>query len=112
MAKTVKALTNVTLSVIENGLRALGLPSGCKVLVHSAMSSFGHVEGGADTVIDALLSVVGSQGTVMAPTLTGNEYLSPDNPPTFDPVNTPCWTGRVPETMRKRSNALRSLHPT
>ncbi len=82
------------------------------MLVHSSLSSFGYVEGGADTVIDALLEVVGSAGTVLVPTLTGDETLSTGNPPTFDPVNTACWTGRIPETLRKRTSAIRSVHPT
>jgi aminoglycoside 3-N-acetyltransferase len=103
---------NVTLSDIVKGLRALGLPPASKVLVHSALSSFGYVEGGADTVIDALLKVVGARGTVMVPTLTGGETLSPSNPPFFDPLNTACWTGRIPETLRRRPDAIRSLHPT
>lgn len=97
---------------IVNGLKDLGLRPGSKVLVHSSLSSLGYVEGGADTVIDALLETVGARGTVLVPTLTGSEALSPENPPTFDPMHTPCWTGRIPETLRKRPNALRSLHPT
>jgi aminoglycoside 3-N-acetyltransferase len=48
----------------------------------------------------------------MVPTLTGNEALSPENPPRFDPLHTRCWTGRIPETFRKRPNATRSIHPT
>jgi aminoglycoside 3-N-acetyltransferase len=103
---------NVTFEDIVSGLKDLGLPSGGKVLAHSALSSFGYVLGGADTVLDALLDVVGPQGTVLVPTLTGDETLSPDNPPFFDPINTVCWTGCIPETLRKRSNAIRSLHPT
>ncbi|MCX7766122.1 MAG: AAC(3) family N-acetyltransferase, partial [Candidatus Sumerlaeia bacterium] len=85
---------------------------GATVLVHSSLSSFGYVSGGADTVIDTLLEVVGETGTVMVPTLTGSEKLSVSNPPVFDVRHTPCWTGIIPETFRKRNEALRSLHPT
>ena len=102
----------VVASEIVQGLKALGLAPGSRVLVHSALSSLGYVEGGAETVIDALLEAVGGGGTLLAPTLTGNETLSPSNPPVFDPLNTPCWTGRIPETLRKRAGAIRSLHPT
>lgn len=105
-------MTTLTKQDIIAGLQTLGLGTGQSVLVHSSLSSFGHVEGGADTVIDALQETVGSSGTVLVPTLTGSESLSPDNPPVFDPVNTPCWTGRIPETFRQRSGAIRSLHPT
>jgi len=97
---------------IVHGLRALGLTPGDAVLVHSSLSSLGYVEGGADTVIDALLEAVGADGTVLVPTLTGSEVLDAGHPPVYDPVGTPCWTGRIPETFRQRPDAVRSLHPT
>lgn len=104
--------TSITQHDIVLGLQALGLQSGASVLVHSSLSSFGYVKGGADTVIDALLAAVGPEGTILVPTLTGSEALHAHNPPVFDPVTTPCWTGRIPETFRKRMKAVRSLHPT
>ena len=90
----------------------MGLGAGDAVLAHSSLSSFGHVEGGADAVIDAIIEVVSPCGTVLFPTLTGSEALSPDNPPVFDVLNTPCWTGKIPETARKRPGFIRSCHPT
>jgi aminoglycoside 3-N-acetyltransferase len=107
----------ITKHDIVRGLRALGLGPGDKVLVHSSLRSLGYVEGGAEALIDALLEVVYAVpaeggGTVLVPTLTGNETLSPANPPRFDPRRTPCWTGRVPEAFRQRPEAVRSLHPT
>ncbi|MHB0876323.1 MAG: AAC(3) family N-acetyltransferase [Anaerolineae bacterium] len=97
---------------IVAGLRAIGLPVGAVALVHSSLSSFGHVAGGAPTVIRALVDAVGVEGTIMVPTLTGSEALGPDNPPVYDVRTTPCWTGCIPETFRQRSDARRSLHPT
>jgi aminoglycoside 3-N-acetyltransferase len=102
----------VTKQLLVTGLKQLGLDFGHSVLVHSSLSSLGTVEGGANTVIDALLEVVGSEGTVMVPTLTGTSSLSASNPPSFDPKTTPGRTGLIPETFRKRQEALRSLHPT
>ena len=77
----------VTKQDIVRGLTRLGVCAGDILLVHSSLSRFGYVEGGADAVIDALLESVRPGGTVMVPTLTGSEKLSAANPPTFDPVN-------------------------
>jgi len=89
-----------------------GLKEGSNVLVHSSLKSFGWVEGGADAVIDSLIETVGASGTVLVPTLTGSAQLTAASPPVFDVLNTPCWTGTIPETFRKRKNAVRSLGPT
>jgi aminoglycoside 3-N-acetyltransferase len=97
---------------IVDGLRRLGITDGDCILVHSSLKSFGHLEGGAEAVIDALLDAVGPEGTVMVPTLTGRREDSAEHPPVFDVRNTPCWTGLIPETLRKRADAVRSLHPT
>jgi aminoglycoside N3'-acetyltransferase len=50
---------------IEAGLRQLGLTRGAAVEVHSSLSSFGRVEGGAATVVDALMNVVGQEGALV-----------------------------------------------
>lgn len=92
--------------------KALGLKEADTVLLHSSMKSIGRVERGADDVIDALLNVLGEEGTLMVPSLTGKMEDSPINPPKFDVLASPCWTGTIPETARKRPEAKRSLHPT
>jgi len=109
---------------IKLALRELGLEKGDIVGVHSSLSSFGCVEGGADAVIDALLETVGKGGTIVMPThstnrikveLTAEEvaasvsWLYKILP--FDPKETPCSTGLIPETFRKRKGVIRSLHP-
>jgi len=99
---------NVTKSEIETGLRNIGVEAGDRLIVHSSLSSIGWVEGGADTVVDALLSVVGTDGTIMMPTFTPS--TSPGEP--FDPSTTPSETGAVTEALRERSEAFRSRHPT
>jgi aminoglycoside 3-N-acetyltransferase len=102
----------LTTQDLLRGLRTLGLARGDAVLVHSSLSSLGYVQGGADTVIDALLMAVAPDGTVLVPTLTGSAALDAEHPPVYDPAETPCWTGRIPETFRRRPDAVRSLHPT
>ena len=104
MYKLGNAMT-ITQKDIENGLLALGFEQGDVVLVHSSLSSFGQVEGGAEAVVDALLAVLGEKGTLVVPTFNFN-------PGIFDPKATPSVVGKITETVRNRPDAIRSLHPT
>jgi aminoglycoside 3-N-acetyltransferase len=102
----------VTKDDICLGLRKLGIKAGDSLLVHSSLSSFGHVEGGADAVIDAILEAISPGGNAVFPTMTGNAQDSAANPPHFDVLETHCWTGAIPETARRRPYFIRSAHPT
>ncbi len=64
MAYIVGGLTQAD---IESGLHDLGLAAGDVIEVHSSLSSFGRVDGGAETVVNALMSVVGVQGAIVMP---------------------------------------------
>ena len=95
----------VTRSELRDGLRALGLSSGSKVMVHSALCSFGYLEGGAQTLIEVLQDAVGVDGLIVMATFTyGREP--------YHPRITPAQTGRVPEVFRQMPAVLRSMHPT
>jgi aminoglycoside 3-N-acetyltransferase len=87
----------------------LGLAAGDSLIVHSACRTLGPVEGGADTVLDALLEVIGPGGNLVLPTFN---YTRPLPEPHFDPAETPARTGILPELGRRRPGAVRSLHPT
>jgi aminoglycoside N3'-acetyltransferase len=50
---------------IVDGLKRLGLERGAAVEVHSSLSSMGFVQGGAQTVIDALIEVMGEEGAIV-----------------------------------------------
>jgi len=110
---------------IKAGLRKLGLNRGDVIGIHSSLSSFGYVEGSADTVIDALLEVVGEEGTIAMPTHSNNlekvelsleekaagvSWLFKILP--YNPKETPCTTGIIPETFRKRRGVIRGQHPS
>lgn len=91
-------------------LRRAGIREGCPVLIHTSLSALGHVDGGADTVIDALLDAVGPEGTLVIPTLS---YLYTNADSTnFDVAKTPTNLGTIPETFRLRPGVARSMHPT
>jgi len=101
--------TPMTRDDIARGLRELGLTAGDSLIVHSSMRHLGPVEGGAGTVIDAILEVIGPTGNLVLPTFN---YVRPVPSPYYDPMETPGRTGILPEVGRKRPDALRSLHPT
>lgn len=50
-------------------LKKIGLEEGMEIEVHSSLSSFGYVEGGAETVIEALMECVTKRGSIFMPAL-------------------------------------------
>ncbi|MEN6400462.1 MAG: AAC(3) family N-acetyltransferase [Armatimonadia bacterium] len=100
----------VTKQTILDGLLELGLREGDLVFAHGSLSRFGFVEGGEETVIQALLEAVGPTGTLAMPGFTFQLNTEPE--PVFDVLNTPCWVGRIYETFRTRHAAYRSHHCT
>jgi len=105
-------IPTVTKADILAGLRRVGLEPGDVVLVHSSLSAFGRVEGGADTVIDALLEVLGPEGTAVFPTFTWGRYHAITEPVVFDLAREPVKDemGIIPETFRTRPGVVRSPH--
>ena len=100
---------HVTKDDIQSALRTVGIEKRDVVFVHSSLSSFGHVEGGADTVIDALVETVGNDGTVVMPTFTWGSFHDKQRV-IFDLADTPSETGRITEVFRRRKGVIRSTH--
>ena len=99
---------------IKEDLALLGIKKGDDVIVHSAFKKLGGVEGGIETVIEALISVLGDSGTLLFPTLS-YAYVNPSPPinnAVFDVVNTPVCVGAMPNVFMKMDGVERSLHPT
>jgi len=99
----------LTVNDLVAAFREIGLEKGDSLIIHSSLSSLGHVEKGADGVIAALLEAIGPSGNLMLPAFN---YPRPLPEPYYDPKNTPGRAGIIPETGRKRPDAVRSLHPT
>jgi aminoglycoside 3-N-acetyltransferase len=91
---------------ILNDLKSLGIRRGHKLIVHSSYKAIGQVEGGPDSVIDALMEAVGEQGNIMMPTFCD------DPPEVFDPAVSPSDCGIITELFRRRKGTIRSFHPT
>ena len=94
---------------MANDLIKLGISSSDTLLVHSSLKSLGHIDGGADSVIDTLLHVL-CNGTLLMPALS-YDFVTKENP-VFSLNDTACCVGAIPEAFRKREGVLRSMHPT
>ncbi len=91
---------------LKQDMRALGVRSGMDLMVHSSLSSIGLVRGGAETVVDALLSVVGSRGTLLMPSFNHAHAA------VYNPLTTPTTNGAIADAFWRRPNAVRSLNAT
>ncbi len=92
----------------------MGLTPGMKVMVHSSLSGIGHVEGGAPTVIEALIEIIGPNGLLImpCPPTSGSTMEAIKRKELFNPETTPCTTGIICETFRRGPGVFRSYHPT
>lgn len=91
-------------------------------MMHSSLSALGPVEGGAETVVDAILQSIGPDGTLIVPAFRDSVWGDPDEFTNSDCECTandglctssqPGFQGIIPETVRRRSGSLRSCHPT
>ena len=59
----------VTKEMLKNALTQLGVEKGMVLEVHSSLSSFGELEGGAETVINTLKEIVTEEGSIFMPAL-------------------------------------------
>jgi aminoglycoside 3-N-acetyltransferase len=102
--------STVTREQIRAGLIEAGLKKGDLVVAHSSLSSFGHVVGGPDAVIDALLDVLGLEGTLIMPSHTN---IGERDVAGYDPLATPLRRniGKIPETFWRRRDVHRGRHP-
>jgi aminoglycoside 3-N-acetyltransferase len=111
---------------LRTGLSILGLNK-APVIAHASLKAFGNIEGGAETMLDALLESV--RGVIM-PTFTYMTMLNPEVGPPKNGITYGSETdlnkmaqafhpdmpvdkmmGVLPEVLRKHPRAKRSMHP-
>jgi aminoglycoside 3-N-acetyltransferase len=112
-------------------LRSLGLQRGQDLLIHCSLRQVGRIDGGAATLLNAILEVAGPEATLVVPThttlnsLTSRAFLSATAGldaqeqaqfiaamPGFDRASTPSTRmGAFAEYLRTHPSAARSSHP-
>jgi aminoglycoside 3-N-acetyltransferase len=115
----------VTRSRLVADLRRLGLRAHGVTMVHTRMSAIGWVVGGSETVVRALLDVLGPEGTLtayasweehtyrLAERTPSQRDAYQEEPPVFDLATSEAVRehGRIPERVRTWPGAERSAHP-
>jgi aminoglycoside 3-N-acetyltransferase len=105
-------ITGLTQADITAGLRRLGLHAGAGVIVHSSLRSFGWVEGGARTVIEALMEVLTPQGSLLMPSFNHNAIIEAGGAGYYHPQQTATTNGAIPDLFWRLPGVQRSLDPT
>lgn len=84
---------------IRAALESVGVKKGDTLLVHSSLSACGHIVGGAQTIITALIDAVGPDGNFFVPTFQRSEcYLNGINK---------RWDHRPSDRNDRSSEAIR-----
>lgn len=90
-------------------LKALNIDPNGTLLVHSSMKSIGEVDGGADTVLDALCEYM-ENGLLVFPTHTWRQINEKYN--VFHAATEKSCVGLLTNLFMEREGVPRSLHPT
>ena len=98
----------ISFDKLVSEFRRIGLSNSDVLLVHSSFKSFGGVEGGPQTVIDALMNVLGSEGTLIVPRFN---FDFSTYGTTWDVRSTPSHMGIISEFVRKDPRSKKVFHP-
>ena len=93
---------------LTQDLQSLQVEAGDILFVHSSFKSLGPVEGGADSVIQALEAAIGPGGLLLMPSF--NLITWESRPKTWDLDNTPSTVGWITERFRQLPGVYRSDH--
>lgn len=105
--QTQQAHRELSRAEVVDQLRALGVAAGGVLLVHTSFRAVRPVAGGPLGLIAALREALGTGGTLVMPSMTGDDEAP------FDPLITPAASdlGVVADTFRCRPDVVRSDHP-
>jgi aminoglycoside 3-N-acetyltransferase len=110
-----------TVASMAADLRKLGLTAGDTVLMHSNAGAIGPAkqmvkapDTGMRWILDAILEVIGPQGTLAVPTFTKCFKSEKDGPTgeVWNPATTPSRVGSLTNYVLRQPGRARSDHPT
>jgi aminoglycoside 3-N-acetyltransferase len=115
-------VTSADFSRIIELLKNSGVGKGSLVIVHSSYDTLKRTGLSADAIIDALLELIGEEGTLVMPVTRmykeqprkGNAFLTYNTDNlicTYNVQKTPIHTGLLPYMLMRRRDSVTSRHP-
>ncbi|WP_203248348.1 aminoglycoside N(3)-acetyltransferase [Sporosarcina beigongshangi] len=116
-------------AMLQQQLQTLGIQAGDNIIVHASLQSMGWIAGGAQTVVEALMETVTSDGTIIMPAQSADNsepsnWKNPPVPeewyehirqslPAYDPhLSSLRGMGKIAECFHRHPATIRSAHPT
>jgi len=104
-------MTRISIDELKSNLKALGVTYGDVLLLRAGLGAIGRIPGGAEAFLDALLDVVGDQGTIVSLAFTGGSFIKKPSKAEFFHRGKKSYAGALPNAMLNRADAFRSSHP-
>lgn len=89
-------------------MQEMGMKAGSLVCIHASMKAFYNYCGTAEELIDEILRVIGSEGTLMMPAFPDKKLIQREGY-IFDPLHDRTGAGYLAETFRKHPGVMRSI---
>jgi aminoglycoside N3'-acetyltransferase len=89
----------------------MGIKIGDTVLVRADLGNVGRINGGADSFIDALLDVLGPEGTIVSLAFTSGAFFKMPLKGDAFTITKKSYAGALPNAMLLKAGSCRSLHP-
>ena len=98
---------------IINDLKRSGVPLGALLHLKVSLKAIGKIKGGPSALLEALLDVVGPQGTLVIDSFVSSYPLplSSEHAKNVSSKDSPSYAGALANTMIKHPNSVRSQHP-
>jgi len=87
----------------------MGMKQGSVVCIHASMKEFYNYRSSAKELIDKIIDVITSEGTIMMPAFPDQTHVH-DKEYVFDPKKEPTKAGALAEAFRKYPGVIRSIN--
>ena len=105
-------ISHVKLDDLLDKIRDFGVQKGDLVIIHSSAKGLSDLECNPNDLLDALIAMVGPDGTIAMPAFPDEERLKEqDGIKIYDPQRSVAWTGMMPNLLLRKKGAVRSCFP-